>query len=395
MFFDNSEQRKQLSKWVIGTVAACILIFLGVRYISEIAYAVSWMLDLLEPLLAGMIAALVLNVPLCFIERHLFRKNPTPRKERARRPLAIVLSLILVLGIFISVAVLVIPELVNAVAAVSSAVAELLDELAALENSADFSEIPFGEYLSRIDIDWIRLRGDLENVLKQLGNSILNKAGGAISIAVSSVVNGIVGFVFAIYILANKEKLSRQVRRLIRVWLPEKVGAGIIHVASVCGGVFHLFIAGQTTEAIILGTLCTIGMLILRMPYAPMVGALVSVTALIPYVGGFIAAFIGAFLILTESPVKAVVFVIFFIALQQVEGNLIYPRVVGAKVNLPSMWVLAAITIGGSLGGPIGMLLGVPTVASAYKLLKEATDKRERRMQQAEEDKMKYLQEIR
>ena len=161
MFLDNSEQRKQLSKWIIGTVAACILIFLGVRYISEIAYAVSWMLDLLEPLLAGMIAALVLNVPLCFIERHLFRKNPTPRKERARRPLAIVLSLILVLGIFISVAVLVIPELVNAVAAVSSAVAELLDELAALENSADFSEIPFGEYLSRIDIDWIRLRGDL------------------------------------------------------------------------------------------------------------------------------------------------------------------------------------------------------------------------------------------
>ena len=121
------------------------------------------------------------------------------------------------------------------------------------------------------------------------------------------------------------------------------------------------------------------------MPYAPMVGALVSVTALIPYVGGFIAAFVGAFLILTESPVKAVVFVIFFIALQQVEGNLIYPRVVGAKVNLPSMWVLAAITIGGGLGGPIGMLLGVPTFASAYKLLKEATDKRERRMQQMNE----------
>lgn len=137
---------------------------------------------------------------------------------------------------------------------------------------------------------------------------------------------------------------------------------------------------GQTTEAVILGTLCGVGMAILRIPYAPMVGALVSVTVLIPYVGAFLATVIGAFMILTVNPFKALVFVIYLLTLQQVEGNLIDPRVVGAKINLPAMWVLAAITVGGNLAGPIGMLLGVPAASAAYALLKEATTKKEQQI---------------
>ena len=137
---------------------------------------------------------------------------------------------------------------------------------------------------------------------------------------------------------------------------------------------------GQTTEAVILGTLCGVGMAILRIPYAPMVGALVGVTALIPYVGAFLATVIGAFMILTINPFKALVFVIYLLTLQQVEGNLIYPRVVGAKINLLAMWVLAAITVGGNLAGPIGMLLGVPAASAAYALLKEATTKKEQQI---------------
>ena len=147
-----------------------------------------------------------------------------------------------------------------------------------------------------------------------------------------------------------------------------------------CGRNFKLFVAGQTTEAIILGSLCVIGMLLLRIPYAPMIGALVGVTALIPYVGAWVAGIVGAFMILTVNPFKALVFIIFLLALQQVEGNLIYPKVVGAKINLPAMWVLAAITVGGNLAGPIGMLLSVPAAASLYSLLREATDKREKAM---------------
>ena len=245
MFLDDETKWRQLAKWIIGIAASCILIFLGVRYISDIAGAALW----------------------------------------------------------------------------------LLDQMATLENSMDFSQLPFGEYLAQIDINWTELGDSLESWLSQLGSSIMNQAGNAVGNAASSLVDLGIGFVFSIYILANKEKLIRQVSRLIRVWIPRRIGSWVTHVVSVCGNTFQLFISGQTTEAVILGTLCTLGMLILRLPYAPMIGALV-----------------------------------------------------GAKVNLPAMWVLAAITIGGSVAGPLGMLLGVPTMSAFYSLLREATEKRERRM---------------
>ena len=377
MFFDNREKRKQLAKWVIGVIAACILIFLGVRYISSIAAAVSWLVHLVRPLLIGVVLALILNVPLGMFERRLFSKKPTPKKLRARRPLAIVLSLVLVFGIFVGVAVLVIPEFVAAVRVIASMLLSTMDQLAAFESQMDFSRLPFGEYLSRIDIDWLQLRAELELWFKQAGSAIMDRAAGVIGSVASSVIDSLIGFIFSIYVLANKEKLKRQVSRLIRVWLPEKFGSKLIHAARVSADIFRQFIAGQTTEAIILGTLCAIGMWILQIPYAPMVGALVGVMALIPYVGAFISTTVSAFMILTVSPVKALIFVVFLLALQQLEGNLIYPKVVGAKINLPAMWVLAAITVGGNLAGPIGMLLGVPFSSSAYALLKEATDKRE------------------
>ena len=189
-----------------------------------------------------------------------------------------------------------------------------------------------------------------------------------------------IGLTFAIYILAGKEKLKRQGFRLMRAWLPRRLGEVLIHVFSVCNQTFRHFIAGQATEAIILGSLCMVGMAILRIPYAPMIGALVGVTALIPVLGAFVGTIIGAIMILTVDPFKALVFVIFLLILQQVEGNLIYPKVAGAKINLPAMWVLAAVTVGGNLAGPLGMLLGVPAASAAYALLREATEKREARM---------------
>ena len=377
MFFDNREKRKQLAKWIIGVIAACILIFLGVRYISSIAAAVSWLVHLVRPLLIGVVLALILNVPLGMFERRLFAKKPTPKKLKARRPLAIALSLVLVFGIFVGVAVLVIPEFVAAVRVIASMLLSAMDQLAAFESQMDFSRLPFGEYLSRIDIDWLQLRAELELWFKQAGSAIMDRAAGVIGSVASSVIDSLIGFVFSIYVLANKEKLKRQVSRLIRVWLPEKFGGKLIHAARVSADIFRQFIAGQTTEAIILGSLCAIGMWVLQIPYAPMVGALVGVMALIPYVGAFISTAVGAFMILTVSPIKALIFVVFLLALQQIEGNLIYPKVVGAKINLPAMWVLAAITVGGNLAGPIGMLLGVPIASAAYALLKEATDGRE------------------
>ena len=384
MFLDDSKTRKNLTKWAVGTVAACILIFLGVRYISSIALAIGWLVDLVKPLLIGAMLAMVLNVPLGFVEKHLFRKNPTLKKEKARRPLAILLSLILVIGIFVGISVLVIPELTGAVSIVISSVTGVLEQMAAFESSADFSQFPFAEQLEKLDIDWMTMKTQLEAWIQKLSATILDYTASVLGNVATSLIDGVVAFVFCIYVLANKETLNRQFGRLARAWLPDHFTDTVSHIFAVCGDVFQQFIVGQTTEAVILGTLCGIGMAILRIPYAPMVGALVGVTALIPYVGAFIATIVGAFMILTVNPFKALIFVIYLLALQQVEGNLIYPKVVGAKINLPAMWVLAAITVGGNLAGPFGMLLGVPAASAAYALLKEATIKRESKFLQNE-----------
>lgn len=377
MFLDDFKTRKELTKWAVGTVAACILIFLGVRYISAIAIAVEWLYGLVKPLLIGTLLAMILSVPLDFIEKHLFRRKSTPSKEKARRPVAILLSLLLVIGIFAGIAVLVIPELTGAISIVVSSITGAMEQLALLDSSADLSQFPFAQQLSVLDIDWLSLKAQLENWIQSISTMILDSTANALGGIASSFIDGIVAFVFSIYILANKETLARQISRLARVWLPNRFVDHMGHVCAVSGDVFRQFIVGQTTEAVILGSICGIGMAILRIPYATMVGALVGVTALIPYVGAFLATVIGAFMILTVNPFKALVFVIFLLTLQQVEGNLIYPRVVGAKINLPAMWVLAAITVGGNLAGPFGMLLGVPAASAAYALLKEATKKRE------------------
>lgn len=368
---DKTKIRK-ITKWIIGVVTVCILIYLAIRHLDMIAVGISWLVGITFPILLGTVMALVLNVPMRPIEKHLHIK-----KEKAKRPLAIVLSLVLVLGIFIGIAFLVVPEIVNTVRLVAQIVMSGIDQAASWEQTLDFSQLPFGEYLQQVDIDWTGLKNNLENWTISQRNVLLQQAAGAVSSIAGGFMNFFIGLVFSIYVLANKEKLKRQALCLIHVWLPQKFGSALVHVVSVCNRSFRNFIAGQATEALILGMLCTIGMLVLRLPYAPMVGALVGVTALIPIVGAFIGTIVGAFLILTVNPFKALIFVIFLVILQQIEGNLIYPKVMGARINLPAIWVFAAVTVGGNLAGPVGMLLGVPAASAAYELLKEATSKRE------------------
>ena len=367
--FDDSKRSRQAAKWVIGIVSICALIVLGLRHIGTIAGVAFQLIDLIKPILIGIIVALILNVPMSMIEQRLL---PKLKIKKGKRSLSIILALILIIGVFVSVALLVIPELVNAISLIVQIIAVGLEQLADLEKDGELAHIPFSEYLSQID--WLGLKNQLENWFKSQSSELMNHAVGAAGSLVNTVVTSVISLTFAIYILAQKEILKRQVSRLIHVWLPQRFGDFVVHVASVCNDTFHRFIAGQTTEAIILGTLCMIGMAILRIPYAPMIGALVGVTALIPVVGAFIGTIVGAIMILTVSPFKAFVFVIFLLILQQIEGNVIYPKVVGSKINLPAIWVLAAVTIGGNLAGPIGMLLGVPAVSAGYALLKEATD---------------------
>lgn len=366
---------KKITKWFIGVITACILIYLAIRHLNVVAGGISWIIQITFPILLGIIFALILNVPLRPIEKHLHI-----RKEKAKRPLAIILSLVLVLGIFTGVALLVIPEIGNALRLIAQIIMSGIDQAASLENTIDFSELPLGSYLEQIDIDWMQLKKNLEQWTMAQKDILIRHAAGAVSSMAEGFINFFIGLVFSIYVLANKEKLKKQTLRLINAWLPQRLGIILVHITSVCNLSFRNFIAGQATEAAILGMLCTTGMLILRLPYAPMIGALVGVTALIPIVGAFAGTIVGAILILTVSPFKAFIFVIFLIILQQLEGNLIYPKVMGTRINLPAIWVLAAVTIGGNLAGPIGMLLGVPTASAAYELLKEATVKREKKL---------------
>ncbi len=385
----SKENRKKLALWIIGIIAVCSLIFLGVQNISSVVGAVGWVFKLISPFVIGCGISLVLDVPLQFFERHLFSKTKKPFLMKIRRPLSFAVSIVLIIGIILGVIMLVIPELVEAVKVIVEIVTDFVNRLLAMTEE-EILEIPFGKYL--LNTDWKNLLTSAQNWLKNQGGTLVNTAFTTIGSVVTSVVNFGIGFVFAVYILLNKDKLSYQIKRLINAWMPRKAGNAILHMATVASENFRNFITGQTLEAMILGCLCMIGMLILRIPYAPMVGALVGVTALIPVIGGFIGAGVGAVMIITQDPWKALIFVIFLIVLQQLEGNLIYPKVMGSRVNLPAMWILAAVTFGGSIAGPLGMLLSVPVASTLYVLLKEATYNREQKL--AEKEKTEITEEI-
>ncbi len=376
------DDQKAYGRWILGIAAACILIYLGIQNLGVVANAVAWVFDLLTPLLLGIAFALIVNVPMRFIESHLFAKAQKPVWLKLRRPLSILLASLFILGILACVFGLVIPALVNAVKILADSVATIVKDFSAM-SMEDLQSIPFGNTILNIiqSIDWQKPFEAIETFLGNQGGNIMNTALNTITTVLGGVLNVFltlfISVIFSIYILFHKGTLKMQLRRLIEIWLPKRFSAPLIHAASVASGVFRNFVAGQTLESVILGILCIIGMLILQIPYAPMIGALISVTALIPIVGPIVGTVIGAFMILMVSPIKAIIFIIFMLVLQQLEGNIIYPKVMGSSVNLPAMWVLAAVTIGGGLAGAVGMLLGVPVVSTIYILVKEATDKRE------------------
>lgn len=373
----SKEQMKKLSKWLIGIVTACILVYLGIQHIGVVASAVSWIVDLIWPLILGFFFALILNVPLRFFETRIWKKTNRPILQKLRRPVSFIISLLVILAVIVGVVLLVIPELVNAIKVISQSVMGLINELSAMDE-AELAELPFGNAL--LSIDWDELLNSLQTWLKDQSGNIMDTAFGTIGSIVGGVFNFFMAFIFAIHVLFGKEKLKKQATRLIQAWFPKGFGSWFIHAASVANTNFRNFVSGQTLEAMILSSLCIIGMLILRLPYAPMIGALVGVTAFIPIVGAWIGAIVGAFMIFTIDPIKAVIFVIFLLILQQVEGNIIYPRVMGSRVNLPGIWILAAVTITGGIAGPAGMLLSVPISSTIYVLVREATQKREQKL---------------
>lgn len=349
-----------------------MLLFLLIHYWVAFTNIVAAAVGAATPLLLGCAIAYIVNILMSFLERCLENRIKKPVFQKLRRPACILLAFIGVVCIIVCIVQMIVPELLNCLKILLEQLPEALQSaMLWLENNLNISTLFEGEnsLLQINDADW-------RESLTKIADLLLNGFSGAMGIftsvvssVFSTVVTLLVALIFSIYLLAGKETIGRQFKLLLTKYLPKKLTDKVFFVLHTLNNSFHSFIVGQCTEAVILGLLCMVGMLLLRIPYAAMIGCLIGFTALIPVAGAYIGAVAGMFMIFTVSPVKAAVFLVFLVVLQQLEGNLIYPRVVGSSIGLPGVWVLAAVTIGGMLGIG-GMLLGVPLAATIYQILK-------------------------
>lgn len=352
-------------------VFAVVAIVVGVNYRSVLGAFVK-LLGMLAPFLLGGAIAFVLNVPMRFIEKQIRPGKPC----KGRRAVSLTLALLAVAGILVIVMVLVVPEIFTTLKGLQSSVPVFFAN--AQEQLEHFfaGNPDIVTYINSIEVNW-------EQLMQQTIAFLSDGAGTVLSTTFSaamSIVNGVtcfgIGLIFAIYILLQKEVLARQSRKLLQAFLPERTAAQISEVAVLTEHTFSNFLTGQCVEAVILGSMFFVVLTILKMPYALLIGVLIAFTALIPVFGAFIGCAVGAFLILIANPVQALVFIGVFLVLQQIEGNLIYPHVVGNSVGLPSIWVLVAVTLGGSMMGILGMLIFIPLVSVFYTLLRNQVNAR-------------------
>ena len=367
------DYKKTLKLVIIAIIAYWIL-----NHYQIVLSLLSKLLSVLMPFIIGCMIAFVLNVFMIRIEKQLSKVIVNPKLKILKRVLSILGSIALVVGVVAIIIILIIPELVSAIKVIALSLPEVIDNLQNWTDSHSIYLPQLENLINQIDVE--SLGNELSKYAKTEFSGVLDSTIDILAVIVNGIVNFVLGLVFAIYILMSKETLKDQTKRLINAYLPSKVADNIFEVARLSRTTFSNFIIGQTVEAFILGALCTIGMIILGLPYAPMVGSLVGITAFIPIIGAFIGGAIGAFMIFTVDYMQAFIFIIFLVILQQLEGDLIYPRVVGSTIGLPSIWVLFAVTVGGSLWGITGVLLGVPIVSVIYSLVKIQVKNREKRL---------------
>ena len=359
-----TETKKYLK---IGVIA--LILYLIAQNWLIVAGAFTTFLSAASPLIVGGVIAYLVNIIMSFFERHWFPKSQKKAVVKSRRILCLIFAVLSMLAIVALVVLLVVPQLWDAVALLLSEVPEYMKK--AVDWAESLEILPEDIFAMLENIDW---KSQVSKIISTVTSGVGSVVGVAVNVVASvfsGVFNALLSVIFALYLLFGKERLGRQCRKVMTRYLKPGINEKILHVLAVINDCFHKYIVGQCTEAIILGTLCTVGMLIFRFPYATMVGALVAFTALIPVAGAYIGAGVGAFMIMTVDPMKAVLFLVYILVLQQLEGNIVYPRVVGSSIGLPGIWVLAAVTVGGGVMGLPGMLLGVPLASAAYRLLRE------------------------
>ena len=357
------------------------LLYICILYWHPIAGFVFSLLGAAVPLLLGGAVAFLLNILMEKFEKIYFPKSQKKAVLKTRRPVCILLAVVALLAIVVLVGWLVIPEFTDAVIL-------LFEKLPDAINSAidwiDARHLLPENVLTYLDnVNWDSIFDEMIGVIKNYGGDALSFIISTVSSLFTWIVNIFVALIFAVYILLNKEKLLSQSNRIMNRFISEKWCHKIRYVLRVLNDCFRRYTVGQSVEALILGVLCCIFMLIFGFPYATMISACIAFTALIPVAGAYIGGAVGFVMIMTESPAKAFLFVLFLVILQQLEGNLIYPRVVGSSMGLPGIWVLAAVVVGGGVAGVLGMLLGVPLAAALYRMIRH--DMRKHAVKQAEE----------
>ena len=364
-------------KKIIFIIAVAAVIFTAAENFEKTAELLGVAYGVISPLVLGFCIAFVLNTFMVIIEEKILKNwKKKPKLKGLIRPVSILLSIAFAFSVFLIVLLVVLPEIVelfrNLAATVPGMIEDLWEKMVIwLENTGINADV-----LSKVSINWEQTGKELFQSLVKGSETVLTGALGVLGGIISVSANFLMGLVTAIYGLAQKEKIMGFTKRLMAATLPKRAAQRVQKVATLSSKVFSKFIIGQMTEAVVLGTLCLAGMTLFRFPYAVVISMFIAVTALIPVVGAFIGGAVGAVLILSVSPLKALLFVVFLVVLQQLEGNLIYPRVVGKSVGLPGIVVFSAIIIGGNAGGVLGALLSVPTAAVIFILTKEFVDKK-------------------
>ena len=363
------EWNKQTVKNLLLVVCGGAAFYVAIQHLNVVFRALGWLLGILSPFLLGAAIAFILNVPMRAIERHLYPQ--AKRGAALRRPLALVLTLVAVIGVLALAGGVIGPGVKDAVMSIAAQVPAAFDRLYDWLLGLEKYLPQIKGVVNELNIDWKSLSQKAIQLAQSWGGSLISSGGGLIGGVVSGVSTFVIGLIFSFYILLQKEKLSRQGRQVLYGLLSVKRADRALEVLRLANRTFSSFLSGQCTEAVILGTMFVVAMSVFRLPYAVLVGVLIALTALIPIVGAFIGCGVGALLIAVTDPWTAGVFVILFLVLQQIEGNLIYPHVVGSSVGLPSIWVLAAVTLGGKLMGVAGMLFFIPLCSVLYALFRD------------------------
>lgn len=354
----------------IGLILLVALLVLMITNWAEVVSAIAIVWSIIFPFILGGMIAYVLNIPMRFFERRIAPNSKNKIVKKARRPLAILATLLFLILVVVVVLVIIIPQLGSAISTIAASVPDAMNNFNGWLNSQEafFSDLLNLDF--ETNIDWNSIVTGFADGLSSIGQRLISTSMSFLSTSVSAVTNIVLAVIFSIYILVTKENLGRQFHKLKKAYLPQDINLMIENLLFLADDIFSSFIVGSVIEAVILGTLVTVVLFILRIPYAFMLGVLQGVFAFIPIFGAFFSGAIGFVILLAVDPMNAIIYLIFLVVIQQVEGDFIYPMVVGDSIGLPGIWVMAAVTVGGGLAGISGMLLAVPTAALLYKVLR-------------------------